>query len=326
MRWCYIFNCVYYVSGIYRPKLWLDLNDYEHLIWPRLLLYYMWLITVNYQTIFIGLTCFEFLPLQPCTFTHKLSIFLGIRLQLVSEVGSVDIKHHNHGKRSYCPFIGRRWFRSGLTIVAVWRSQHGCWCQKPLVMPGSYNGSTSLIECLSHFMLVTQVSRWTSQETALYLAVSLSGPPRCLLSGVDLEAADVLERLIAALERRFQPRDQEAIYRTQFKARWQQKGESISQLSDSVEQLVRQAYPSADSETWLFHGRTGPQQPSPLGASVQANLLPSGSRRCAARWGLFPGGRRVWDPPPAYYGWPGECGGTIIGACSRAAIACCIRS
>ena len=63
-----------------------------------------------------------------------------------------------------------------------------------------------------------------------------------------------------------------------------------------------------------------------MGASVQANLLPSVSRRCAARWGLFPGGRRAWDPRPAYYGWPGACGGTIVGACSRAVIGCCIWS
>ena len=121
--------------------------------------------------------------------------------------------------------------------------------RKPLVMPGSYDGSTSLMEYLSHFMLVTQVNGWTSQEAALYLGVSLSGPARRLLSGVDHGAADGLERLIAALERRFQPRDQEAIYRAQLKARRQQKGESISQLSDAVEQLVRQAYPSADSGT-----------------------------------------------------------------------------
>ena len=80
-------------------------------------------------------------------------------------------------------------------------------------MPGSYDGSTSLMEYLSHFTLVTQVNGWTSQEAALYLGVSLSGPARRLLSGVDLGAADGLERLIAALERRFQPRDQEAIYR-----------------------------------------------------------------------------------------------------------------
>ena len=43
MCWYYIFNCVYYVLGIHRHKLRLDPYDYEHLIWPRLLLYYMWL-------------------------------------------------------------------------------------------------------------------------------------------------------------------------------------------------------------------------------------------------------------------------------------------
>ena len=121
--------------------------------------------------------------------------------------------------------------------------------RKPLVMPGSYDGSTSLMEYLSHFTLVTQVNGWTSQEAALYLGISLSGPARRLLSRVDLGSADGLERLIATLERRFQSHDQEAIYRAQLKARRRQKGKSISQLSEAVEQLMRQAYLSADSGT-----------------------------------------------------------------------------
>ena len=91
-------------------------------------------------------------------------------------------------------------------------------------MPGSYDGSTSLMEYLSHFTLVTQVNGWTSQEAALYLGVSLSGPARCLLSRVDLGAADRLDRLIAALEWRFQPHDQEAFYCAQLKSRRRQKG------------------------------------------------------------------------------------------------------
>ena len=113
MHWCYIFNCVYYVPGIYGLKLWLDPYDYEHLHWPWLLFYYMWcdipdctFITVNYLTHLIGLTCFEFLPLWPCTFTHELSVFFGIHSQLVSEVWSLDFRHHNHGKRCLGAFGG----------------------------------------------------------------------------------------------------------------------------------------------------------------------------------------------------------------------------
>lgn len=121
--------------------------------------------------------------------------------------------------------------------------------RKPVVMPGSYDGSSSLVEYLSHFTLVTQVNGWSSQEAALYLGVSLAGPARRLLSGIDLDATDGLDQLVAALERRFQPRDQEAIFRAQLKSKRQQKGESISKLSDSIEQLVRQAYPSADAWT-----------------------------------------------------------------------------
>ena len=116
--------------------------------------------------------------------------------------------------------------------------------RKPVVMPGTYEGTTPLREYLSHFTLVAQVNGWSSEEAALYLGVSLSGPARRLLSGIDLGAPDGLSRLIAALERRFQPRDQEAIFRAQLKSSRQQKGETVSQVSDAIEQLIRQAYPS----------------------------------------------------------------------------------
>ena len=202
--------------------------------------------------------------------------------------------------------------------------------RKPLVIPGSYDGSRSLMEYLSHFTLVTKVNRWTSQEAALYLAVSLSGPPRCLLSGVDLVAAAGAShsRAGTALSATRPGGHLPRTVQSQVAA---EGGEY--QPAEWLCRAVGEAGLSIGSfrDTWwaqpgLFHGRTGQQQPSPVDASVQANLLPSGSRRCAARWGLFPGGRRAWDPPPAYYGWPGECSGTIIGACSRAAIGCCIRS
>ena len=172
--------------------------------------------------------------------------YMGDNAQTVGIGGRIPPFHNDDlhsvlGHRpSYCGDINARheWDRPDFTIG-----------RKPIVMPGKYDGSSPLWEYLDHFKLVAQVNCWSSNESALYLGVSLEGPARRLLHGIDLAARDGYARLVSALERRFQPRDQQVIYRARLKSRRQQKGESVSQLGDAIEQLVRQAYPSADSYT-----------------------------------------------------------------------------
>ena len=105
-------------------------------------------------------------------------------------------------------------------------------------------------------------------------------------------------------------------------------GESISQLSDAViswwSRLIHRLIPGHSmSSAWTISWPHWPVTTITSGCISPGQPFPSGSRRCAARWGLFLGGRRAWDSPPACYGWPGACGGTIVGACSMAVIGCC---
>ena len=99
MRWCYIFNCVYHVLGIYELELWLDTCDYEHLIWPQLLLYntcdviwYTGLYTYNSELLnpLLDLPASSSYSFGPAPSPEKKAYFFGIRLQLVSEVGFVE--------------------------------------------------------------------------------------------------------------------------------------------------------------------------------------------------------------------------------------------
>ena len=118
---------------------------------------------------------------------------------------------------------------------------------KPIVMPGKYDGTTPLKEYIYHFSLVAKVNGWSIRESALHLGVSLTGSSRRQLHGIDIPARDGFVQLVMALERKFQPRDQEAMHHAQLKSRKQQKAETVSQLADSIQQLVKQSYPSADS-------------------------------------------------------------------------------
>ena len=67
------------------------------------------------------------------------------------------------------------------------------------------------------------------------------------MESIYLAARDGFVQLVMALESKFQPRDQEAMHHAQLKSRKQQKAETVSQLDESIQQLVKQSYPSADS-------------------------------------------------------------------------------
>ena len=90
---------------------------------------------------------------------------------------------------------------------------------KPKVMPGYYDGTTPLSEYLHHFYLVADVNCWTEEEAGLYLGVSLSGAARRILSQTQATGPGGLQRLIMALEGRFQPPDRVAQYKAQLKAK-----------------------------------------------------------------------------------------------------------
>ena len=120
--------------------------------------------------------------------------------------------------------------------------------RKPNVMPGCYDGTTPLPEYLHHFYLVADVNCWTEEEAGLYLGVSLSGAARRILMQTQATGPGGLQRLVMALERRFQPRDRVSQYKAQLKARRQQKGERLEQLGDAIERLTQLAYPTVGAD------------------------------------------------------------------------------
>ena len=84
---------------------------------------------------------------------------------------------------------------------------------------------------------------------ALELAASLRGPAQSILSDLSPDNRKSIHHLVEALTIRFEPENQNEIYRSQLKSRLHKKGDYLGTLAQDITKLVRKAYPSDPAET-----------------------------------------------------------------------------
>ena len=84
---------------------------------------------------------------------------------------------------------------------------------------------------------------------ALELATNLAGDARAIL--VDMEATSRLDydALAQRLTMRYEPEDLTAMYQSQLKTRKRKRNESIPEMVQDLNRLVRKAFPAADEGT-----------------------------------------------------------------------------
>lgn len=80
---------------------------------------------------------------------------------------------------------------------------------------------------------------------AIFLAASLSGSAQAVLSDLDEPSRKDYYALKGALALRFGNGGQKELFRSELKNRMRQKGETLPELSQAIQRLVRQAYPDA---------------------------------------------------------------------------------
>ena len=110
--------------------------------------------------------------------------------------------------------------------------------------PATYNGSSSWKD-----HLVADLNKWPEDTKALELAASLRGPAQSILSDLSPDNRKSIHHLVEALTIRFEPENQNEIYRSQLKSRLHKKGEDLGTLAQDITKLVRKAYPSDPAET-----------------------------------------------------------------------------
>ncbi|KAL9964426.1 hypothetical protein ACROYT_G028068 [Oculina patagonica] len=117
--------------------------------------------------------------------------------------------------------------------------------EKPLITPSLFDGKSSWEDYQVQFELIAELNGWDTSVMAIFLAASLSGSAQAVLSDLDESSRKDYHALKGALALRFGNGGQKELFRSELKNRMRQKGETLPELSQAIQRLVRQAYPDA---------------------------------------------------------------------------------
>lgn len=112
--------------------------------------------------------------------------------------------------------------------------------------PVKYDGLEDWEEYLSLFEILADINKWDDNAKGLYLASSLTGAARSILSDLTQDERRNYSRLKLVLSRKFGSAYKAEMYRAKLQSRFRQTSESISEFASSIMKLTRQAYPKAD--------------------------------------------------------------------------------
>ena len=116
---------------------------------------------------------------------------------------------------------------------------------KPLITPLPYDGKTSWDNYQVQFELIAELNGWNTSTMAIYLAASLSGCAQAVLTDLDANSRRNYQALKEALSLRLGNGRKMEVFRSQLKNHARGKDESLPELAQAIQRLVRQAYPEA---------------------------------------------------------------------------------
>ena len=97
----------------------------------------------------------------------------------------------------------------------------------------------------TQFEMLAQINRWSDVDKAAYLAISLRGPAATVLTNLPPGQRQNYASLTSALQARFGTAHQTELNRMKLKGRTHRREETLPELAEDVERLVRLAYPDA---------------------------------------------------------------------------------
>ena len=117
--------------------------------------------------------------------------------------------------------------------------------KRPVQKPPSFDGKSQWESYIAQFEIVAGMNQWNEEQKGNYLATSLKGPALSLLGNLSPSTRQDYKVLVAALESRFGSAHQQELHRSKFKSRVRRREESLQELAEDLERLVRLAYPLA---------------------------------------------------------------------------------
>ena len=113
------------------------------------------------------------------------------------------------------------------------------------IKPDTFDGTGNWSDYLIQFNLIADFCRWNEYEKALHLAINLRGTAQSVLADLRHDQRTNFHSLSSALAARFEPVQQSELHRVALKTRLRAENETLSDLAQDINRLVRLAYPSA---------------------------------------------------------------------------------
>ena len=113
------------------------------------------------------------------------------------------------------------------------------------IKPGTYDGTGNWSDYLIQFNLIADFCQWNAYEKTLHLAINLRGSAQSVLADLRQDERTNFRVLTSALAARFEPVQQSELHRVTLKTRLRRENETLPELAQDVNRLIRLAYPSA---------------------------------------------------------------------------------
>ena len=129
-------------------------------------------------------------------------------------------------------------------VVPGQSAVHGHQIQRPQ----PFSGDTPWDAYKLQFEMLAEINKWSEDEKASFLAISLRGPALTVLTNLPPEGRRTYTVLVAALDKRFGTAHQTELNRMKLRSRTRKSDESLQELAGDVERLARLAYPDATDD------------------------------------------------------------------------------
>ena len=113
------------------------------------------------------------------------------------------------------------------------------------IKPDTFDGTGNWSDYLIQFNLIADFCRWNDYEKALHLAINLRGTAQSVLADLRHDQRTKFHSLSSALAARFEPVQQSELHRVTLKTRLRHGNETLPELAQDINRLVRLAYPEA---------------------------------------------------------------------------------
>ena len=117
---------------------------------------------------------------------------------------------------------------------------------KYFARPREFDGSVPWASYKSQFEAIASVHGWNDSDRVGELVACLKGPALEVFTHLSPEDQMQYGRLLSALEQRFGQTSQHLWFRSQFRRRTRNAGESLPALAQDMERLAALAYPAAE--------------------------------------------------------------------------------